>query len=256
MFGAAARRTVVGMTTSTGAGLIIESRYNGPPSSGHGGVAAGRMAELVDPRAAVVRLLAPIPLGTPLRPAGAADAVVRMCAGEQAVATVGPLPAPLDVGRFAPPRAEEIQQAELGWLSVSDGVHPFPTCFGCGPDRPRRDGLGLRPGRVRGTEVCATRWTPPGSGEVPAWLVWAALDCGSAGPVIGAGPPGGPVVTGELAAEIRQTVRGGHPYALLSKLVRRSGRKTITQAALVDDAGRHVAVGITTWFTLTGERAG
>jgi hypothetical protein len=254
MFRAPARRTVSGMTGVTG--VIVESRYNGPPSSGHGGVAAGRMAGLVDPGAAVVRLLAPIPLSTPLRPGGAADGVVRVCAGTEVVATVAPLSAPLDVGRFEPPRADLIQQAELGWLSVVDGRHPFPTCFGCGPDRPRRDGLGLRPGRVRGTAVCATRWSPPGAGEVPAWLVWAALDCGSAGPVVAFGSRGAPVVTGELAAEIRRPLRGGHTYALMSRLERRSGRKIVTQAALVDDAGRHVAVGVTTWFTLAEERAG
>jgi hypothetical protein len=241
------------MTTSH-ADLIIDSRYNGPPSSGHGGVAAGRTAELVDPRAAVVRLLAPIPLDTPLRPGETDKGVVPMYAGVEPVATVGPLPAPLPVGRFNPPQADLVQQAELAWLSTSDGVHPFPTCFGCGPDRPRRDGLGLRPGRVRGTDVCATRWLPPGSGEVPAWLVWAALDCGSAGPVIADASRGAPVVTGELAVEIRGEVCGGTPYTLMSRLVGRAGRRTITQAALVDDAGQHVAVGVTTWFTLAEER--
>jgi hypothetical protein len=172
------------------------------------------------------------------------------------VATVGPLPAPLDVAPFEAPRADLVQQAELGWLSTSDGVHPFPTCFGCGPDRPHRDGLGLRPGRLRGTDVCATRWTPPGAGDVPAWLVWAALDCGSAGPVIAAGPRGAPVVTGELAVEIRQAAHSGHSYVLMSRLSRRVGNRTITQAALVDAAGHQVAVGVTTWFTLTEEHVG
>src|SRR5262245_17005586 len=129
MFRAAAWRIVVGMTA-----VVVESRYNGPPTSGHGGVASGLLAELVDPRAAVVRLLAPIPLSTPLRPDDAENGVVRVYAGtdpSSAVATVGPLPAPLDVGRFEPPRAAEIRQAERDWLSTSDGVHPFPTCFGC-----------------------------------------------------------------------------------------------------------------------------
>lgn len=249
---AAMRRTVVSMTT----GVMLESRYNGPPSSGHGGVAAGRMAELVDPRAAVVRLLEPIPLGTPLLPGAAANGVVRMCAGTKPVASVGRLPTKLDVDPFEVPPADLIRQAELGWLSASDGVHPFPTCFGCGPDRPERDGLELRPGHVPGTEVFATRWTPPGAGEVPAWLLWAALDCGSAGPVISAAARGVRIVTGELAVEIRDAARGGNQYALMSRLVRRAGRKIITQAALVDDAGRHVAVGVTTWFTLTEEHVG
>jgi hypothetical protein len=89
---------------------------------------------------------------------------------------------------------------------------------------------------------------------VPAWLVWAALDCGSAGPVVATASRGVPVVTGELAVEIRGKVSGGDRYVLMSRMVARSGRKTVTQAALVDGAGRHVAVGTTTWFALTGER--
>jgi tRNA U34 5-carboxymethylaminomethyl modifying enzyme MnmG/GidA len=40
--------------------MIIDFCHNGPPASGHAGVAAGRMAGPVGPRTAVVRLLAPI----------------------------------------------------------------------------------------------------------------------------------------------------------------------------------------------------
>ncbi len=234
--------------------MIIESRFNGPPASGHGGVAAGRMAELVDARAAVVRLLAPIPLRTPLEPGATADGALRVSAGADPVATVRRLPGALDVGRFAPLPADVIRRAELDWLSAADGVHPFPTCFACGPDRPQRDGLGLRPGPVPDAGVHATRWSPPGTGEVPAWLVWAALDCGSAGPVIAAAPRGASVVTGELAVEISGPVTGGTGYSLLSRPVRRSGRKVVTEAALVDDAGRPAAVAVTTWFVLAEGR--
>ena len=46
--------------------ITIDHHHNGPMGSGHGGVAAGRFAELVDAQASFVRLHAPIPLATPM----------------------------------------------------------------------------------------------------------------------------------------------------------------------------------------------
>ena len=46
--------------------ISIDPRFNGPTDCGHGGVSAGRFAELVNPLAASVRFAAPIPLATEL----------------------------------------------------------------------------------------------------------------------------------------------------------------------------------------------
>ena len=42
--------------------ISIDPRFNGPTDCGHGGVSAGRFAELVNPLAASVRFAAPIAL--------------------------------------------------------------------------------------------------------------------------------------------------------------------------------------------------
>jgi hypothetical protein len=151
---------------------------------------------------------------------------------------------------FPPVGPALVREAEDRWLDTRGGVHPFPTCFGCGPDRPRRDGLELRPGRVDGLDVHATRWTPGGSGEIPAWLVWAALDCASAGPPLAACPAESTVVTGELAVEVRESVAAGGTHLLVSRGAPRTGGRMRTEAALLDPAGRVLAVAVGTWFTI------
>ena len=235
--------------------IRIDATHNGPSGSGHGGVTAGKAAELVDPWRAVVRLHVPIPLETPLIPVGRPGGTVELRSRGVRVATARPLDRPLDVDRFEPLPAELVAWAEQAWLGGAAGVNYGPTCFGCGPDRRPGDGLGLRPGPVAGYGVHATRWVPASSGEVPPWLVWAALDCAGAGPAMAACGPGEAAVTGELAVEIHQPIDGLLSWRLVSRQRRRSGRKVLTESALVDPDGRPVAVSVATWFKVPAASA-
>jgi hypothetical protein len=162
--------------------------------------------------------------------------------------------ASLDIDAFERLHPMAVAVAESRWLDHSDGHHPFPTCFGCGTTR-LDDGLGLEPGRVPGTSVHATFWTPGIDGPVPSWLVWAALDCPSGGPALALVPKGSAVVTGELAVEVRQPLSGRTQYQILSRCTGRSGRKISTQAAIVDPKGRNVAVASATWIGLSPDCA-
>jgi hypothetical protein len=227
--------------------IIISNRHNGPPHSAHGGVAAGQMAALVDAECAVVRFHAPPPLEKALvgiaRPLGA----VEVLAGSQHVATVRPSPA-LSIEPFAQLHPMEVETAESTWLDHVDGQHPFPTCFGCGTDR--IDGLGLRPGPVQGSSMHATFWTPAVDGPVPPWLVWAALDCPSGAPALAAVAAGTAVMTGQLTVDIRTPLAGNERHQILSRCDEQSGRRFRTHAAVVDEAGRHVAVAEATWIAV------
>jgi hypothetical protein len=235
--------------------IRIDSNHNGPPDSGHGGVTAGRIAELIDAARAAVRLHAPIPLETPMIPAHQPDGRIEVRAGASLVATARPLDHRLDIAGFEPLPDELVARAEQAWSRQHGGSHPFPTCFGCGPDRPAGDGLRLRPGPVAGHGLHATRWLPGCSGEVPPWLVWAALDCASAGAAMEATASGEVVVTGELAVEIRHPLDGGATWALVSRRARQSGRKVITETALVDAGGSPWAVAVATWFRIARQEA-
>lgn len=232
--------------------LTIQSLFNGPPNSAHGGVAAGHMAALVDSDRAIVRFHSPPPLEEALVNVRRTTGTVDVFAGIRRVATVSPT-ANVDIEAFDAIDPMAVAVAESRWLEHSDGHHPFPTCFGCGPTR--LDGLGLEPGKVPGTSVHATFWTPDVDGPVPSWLVWAALDCPSGGPAISLLPKGSPVVTGELAVEICQPLNGRTQYQILSRCTGRSGRKIGTQAAIVDPQGRNVAVASATWIALSADSA-
>ena len=179
--------------------IIIDPTHNGPPGSGHGGVAAGRFAELVDPHRARVRFHAFIPLAKPLTGQPADDGAVAVSDGDTLIATVAPTDPFAPFADLPVPELDDVAAAEARWYAAYRDRHPFPTCFGCGPARPERDGLHLRPGALAGLDVHATTWRPTLDGPTPAWLVWAALDCGSAGPALAGMPDGASVVTGELS---------------------------------------------------------
>ena len=234
--------------------IIIDPTHNGPPGSGHGGVAAGRFAELVDPHRARVRFHAFIPLGVPLTGQRAADGAVAVSDGDTLIATVAPTD-PIEPFVDLPvPELDDVAAAEARWYAACRDRHPFPTCFGCGPARPERDGLHLRPGALAGLDVHATTWRPSLDGATPAWLVWAALDCGSAGPALVGMPDGASVVTGELAVDIRKTVPGDATVVIVSRATSRNARKTKVAAALIDPrTGQHYAAATSTWFTIAQE---
>lgn len=233
--------------------LTIPSLYNGPPTSAHGGVAAGHMAALVDPARAVIRFHSPPPLDDALREVHHPSGSVDLFDGSRRVATVSPSAA-LNVEPFEQLDPVAVWLAESRWLDHADGHHPFPTCFGCGPDR-AHDGLALEPGSVVGTDMHATSWTPDVTGIVPLWLVWAAIDCPSGAPALRLAPGGSAAVTGELAVEVRAPIVGGDRYQILSRSVGSTGRKIFTHAAIVDPSGRNVAVAEATWIVVPAEAA-
>jgi len=228
--------------------ITIDHHHNGPMGSGHGGVAAGRFAALVDAQASSVRLHAPIPLSTPMRWL-TADGTVHVYADDQRISTVRPLSAPLRVGQFGRLAQADVAAAEIAWLDDRCGVHIAPTCFACGPDR-TEVGLNLRPGPVVETSLFATAWRPEMDHDVPPWLVWAALDCPTGFPALAVVGPTNAAVTGELAVEILEAVPGGGDYQLISRCTGVDGRKVTAEAAVVDERGRALAVATATWIAV------
>lgn len=230
--------------------ISIDARFNGPPSSGHGGYSAGLVGTAVGGPAEVT-LLAPPPLGTALAvTTGPEGAELRD--GDRVIATavpsavdVGPAPqVPLEAVRRAMPDPDELRR-----------THPFPTCFGCGPDRAPGDGLRLFAGPVAGTDgVWGAVWRPDGAGPVEDLWVWAALDCPSSGP---AQDPTGtvPIVLGRLAIDVRAAVPAGEDLAILSRELEHRGRRHVTAVWLVDGDGHELAAGRATWIELKPQDA-
>ena len=230
--------------------VVIDPRFNGPPDSGHGGYSAGRAAVLVEPLpggAVEVTLRRPVPLATPLVVAEDATGAVELSAGGELVMAARSVDAP--DGATAP--AVDLGGARAaadpaGW---ADG-HPFPTCFGCGPDRDPADALCLYAGRA-GDGRFAVPWTPAAwaGGEVVApEFVWAALDCPSSAPVHGT--ISAPVVLGRFTVALERPVPVGEPHVIQSWLESQDGRKRHTGVALFDAAGQRLAAGRAVWVEL------
>jgi hypothetical protein len=236
--------------------LTIEPRFNGPPDSGNGGYACGRVAGFVDAPAVEVTLRLPPPIGRPLQVERDDDAGARLVDGDTLVAEARPTELPA----AAPPPVESREAAlaadDSPFLDVAN--HPFPTCFVCGPKRAPSDGLRIFAGPVAQRDVFGAPWTPdPGlagaDGNLPTELVWAALDCPTSAPVANdwqAEEGFLPIVLARLAVRILAPVSAGEPHTIVSWPIELDGRKRQAGAALHTADGELAAIARALWIEL------
>jgi hypothetical protein len=225
--------------------VVIDPRFNGPPGSGHGGYSCGCAAAQVDGATAEVTLRRPPPLGVELDVVRDGDAASLVSGGEVVASAQ---PAALEVGGPAPVGIEEAADASTRFVWKHD--HPFPTCFGCGPERDPADALCLFCGPV-GDGRFAVPWSPPawsGADTVEPVFVWAALDCPSSAPAHATIE--GPVVLGRLTIALEAPVEVGAPHVIQSWLEGSDGRKRFTGVALFTADGERRAIGRAVWIEL------
>jgi hypothetical protein len=233
-----------------GAQVVIERRFNGPPDSGQGGYVCGLVAERIDAPVATVSLRRPPPLERPLAVDRRLEGAVALLDGDEVVADGAPATLALEVPAAVGFEAAERASATNPWIAQ----HPFPTCFGCGPDRDPKDALRLILGAVAGREVVADTWTPDPSladsrGHVTPLFVWAALDCPTGAAAID--PRRGPHVLARLTADpTRAPVLAGEPHVVIAWVIERDGRKSRGGAAIYDDHDRVCAVAEGLWIQL------
>ena len=233
--------------------LLIESRFNGPPASGHGGYSCGILARRLEGPAEVT-LRTPPPLDTEMELV-AEDGELKLLDGETLVAEASgadpfelELPAPVDLAD-----AEAAREA-----SPLHGQHPFRTCFVCGPDRDPGDGLRIIAGPVDGRDdVIASPWDvskslPVEDGALSPEMVWSALDC-PGGCALILSPGVGTSVLGRMAARIDNPVRPGETYVALGWPIEHDGRKHLVGSAIVDLEGDPLAVALATWIELRSD---
>jgi hypothetical protein len=246
--------------TDLHASVTIDERYAGPPSSANGGYTSGLLAEhVIDARRGpvTVTLRKPPPLDTPMSvitpPSETDDAPTELRDGDVLVADARPGAFGGDAVQAVSWETAVVAQASYRGLVV----HPFPTCFTCGPARADGDGLRLAPGLHAVGRIACT-WTPHPSlasdaGTVPPRIVWAALDC-----------PGGwtsdldarPLVLGRMTAQTQAAVAVGRPYVIVARLVGEDGRKTSTASTMYDEDGRVVARAEHVWIAIDPSRFG
>jgi hypothetical protein len=231
--------------------IRIARRFCGPPDSGNGGYSSGSLASLLL-GACECTLRKPIPLERDLS-AENSDGRARLLDGAELIIEAVPT-----VIELAPQQPISFDQAErAAAASPAFQNHPFPTCFTCGPQRIRGDGLRIFPGRLPGTnqniDLFAAPWIPDssltsGGVVVRPEFVWAAMDCPTG---FAAGFPWkGTLVTGRLAVQQVQPVYPDRPYVIMSWSSGSEGRKFHAAAALYGPGGELCAKARATWIKI------
>lgn len=213
--------------------IRVAARFAGPPGAANGGYIAGLLAGRGPARVTIRR---PVPVETDLDFEGA----TLLDSTGATLAEVGPLDG-VDVGEV--PRVSFEAARAAGADSPLAAAHPYPHCFGCGPDHPT--GLHCLPGPVA-DDVWAVAWKPEAAAPE---LVWSALDCTSCGPVVELdGDP--PFVLGRIDAEIRGEVVPGQRHTVVAWRLGEDGRRRHAASALRAEDGTVVAAARATWFAL------
>jgi hypothetical protein len=191
-----------------------------------------------------VRLERAIPLQTRLEVHAVEGDGLEVRRGSEVLARA--LPAELELEVPAAPSYVEALDASRHFVGFAR--HAFPTCFVCGPDRARGDGLRIFAGRIAGRaeasgELVAAPWIADasltdGTGKVRPEFICAALDCPG---YFAARADGTPMLLGEFRAHIDRCVRIDEPCVIIGWMLSASGRKCEVGTALIGEDGEPCA---------------
>lgn len=194
---------------------------------------------------ASVRLMLPPPLEKPLAVQRDGDRLVVV--DESPVIAASPHELEMDTPE--PVGVDEARRASEGYVGFK--MHPFASCFVCGPERGQGDGLRIFPGRVGERNLLAATWTPAADladrdGLVRPEFIWAALDCPGGWSAIG--QLDRPSVLGTLAARVLGDIVPGKTYVAMGWSTGSEGRKDFVGSALFTSDGELVAEAAATWI--------
>jgi hypothetical protein len=200
--------------------LVVAGRFCGPAGSANGGYFAGSVAVRAG-RTVTVRLLRPPPLDTPLDLEELADGTVAVMLGTQRIAEAKTATLALDPPK--PPDYFEAVEASRHYVGFAH--HRFPTCFVCGTQRPRGDGMRIFAGPIAERHLVAAPWVPDGSldaddGKVRPEFMSAALDCPG---FYAASPDDRMMLLGEITVHVNRLVHVGEPCTVVGWALEASG---------------------------------
>jgi hypothetical protein len=214
--------------------LKILPRFCGPPSSANGGYFAGMVATLAE-RTLTVRLRQPPPLDTELTVSASAGGVLRVLQEKTLIGEAEPAVLKLD-----PPRAPHYLEAvEASRHYAGFRQHRFPTCFVCGTQRARGDGMRIFAGPLPELSLVAAPWVPDpsldrGDGKVRAEFMSAALDCPG---YYAVAADDRMMLLAEFTAHVDRLVHVGEACTVIGWPLASEGRKHTAGTALYDGKG-------------------
>jgi hypothetical protein len=225
--------------------LIIERRFCGPPESANGGYFAGRVAALAA-RTVTVQLLRPPPLGVELEARSGTDGTVELLHGKARIAQTRA--AELAAPAVSAPSYVEAVEASLRCSGFAH--HPFPSCFVCGPQRARGDGLRIFAGSLAERDMVSAPWVADpsldaGDGKVRPEFMWAALDCPG---WFAAMKDARIALLAEFTAHVDRRVYIDERCIVVGWSIGASGRKHDAGTALFDEDGELCAYAHALWI--------
>jgi hypothetical protein len=214
--------------------LTIAARFCGPPTSSNGGYFAGLVATLAA-RTVSVRLLQPPPLDTELTVRELPDGGLEVLHGGEPIGAARLA----DLTLEARPAPEYLAAVEASRHYAGFRHHRFPTCFVCGTQRARGDGLRIFAGPLPERGVVAAPWVPDasldrGDGKVRPEFMSAALDCPG---YYAVAPDDRMMLLAEFTAHADRLVHVGESCTLVGWRVGASGRKHEAGTAIYDGKG-------------------
>ncbi len=235
--------------------IVIDRRFCGPPTSGHGGYSCGVIAAQLGGRVEVT-LRAPPPLDTPLSVERDDDGV-RVLDGATLVGVAVPI-AQIELELPVPVTPADARAAAArSWILEQPEGHPFASCFVCGSGRALGDGLRVFVGPVDGRPgLYAAEWVPDpsiadGDGVVPDEFTWSILDCaGGIGALYDVDMAASPSVLGRFAVDVRGSVGVGERCVTAGWEISRDGRKREAGSVVWRADGTVVGAGRATWIQL------
>jgi hypothetical protein len=217
--------------------LTIGSRFCGPAKSSNGGYFAGRVATLAS-RTLTVKLLKPPPLEVELTVRELDGGELEVLHGDELVGSAHPQP-PQVVTLDAPQAPDYLEAVEASRDYAGFRQHRFPTCFVCGTQRVRGDGLRIFAGPLAERGVVAAPWVPDssldgGDGKVRAEFMSAALDCPG---YYAVAPDDRMMLLAQFTAHVDRLVHIGESCTIVGWQIASSGRKHEAGTAIFDGEG-------------------
>jgi hypothetical protein len=236
--------------TATAAKIVVERRFNGPPTSANGGYACGRVARFVDGPAEVT-LRRPVPLETALDAERHDDGHVTLHHDDVLVAEAEPA-LPLD--DIEPPRRPTVDEAREAMRQRWNSFPELLTdCYVCSPDR--RDGLGVSFGRLPADPsltaalLVADDTVPHDEdGLIAPEIAWAALDCPSYAPALWTHAE--PSLLARMTAELIEPIELGQPVVVIGWSLAEDGRKHTSASTLLAADGRLLGRAQALWIRM------
>lgn len=214
--------------------ITIAKRFRGPAESANGGYFAGCVAAQAA-RAVTVRLLCPPPLDTALEVQSLPDGALAVVHAGTRIGLA--VPGNLALVPRAGPTYFEAVEASRRYAGFK--YHRFPTCFVCGTQRVRGDGMRIFAGSLPERDLVAAPWVPDssleaGDGKVRPEFMSAALDCPG---FYAVSPDDRMMLLGEITARITRRVHVGERCVVIGWRIESEGRKHAAGTAVFGEQG-------------------